>query len=191
MAWTPDDEALLRSEMRDTGAWSISKAGSALPSRSSRKSSLPPGRLVASVAHQIRNPLAAISQASELLGDGASMGDGGGVASDVDARLLRIIHDNVRRLDQVVADVLQISRRPRTGRSSVQLAQALPEIVDRWRLEMRSRLPRAGDTRQPGRGEINPNVVRLTVEVAQPVVFDTSAIAAGAGQPARQRVALL
>jgi two-component system sensor histidine kinase PilS (NtrC family) len=40
------------------------------------------GRLVASVAHQIRNPLAAISQANELLADS------GGGEGNIDARLL-------------------------------------------------------------------------------------------------------
>ncbi|WER45523.1 histidine kinase dimerization/phospho-acceptor domain-containing protein [Cupriavidus sp. WKF15] len=171
MAWSPDDEALLRSEMRDTVLVHI-ESWERIAEQVQQEKLAAMGRLVASVAHQIRNPLAAISQASELLGDGARVGDG--VESDVDARLLRIIHDNVRRLDQVVSDVLQLSRRPRTGRSTAQLAQALPEIVDRWRLEMRSRLPRAGDTCQPGRGEVNPNAVRVTVDVAQPVVFDTS-----------------
>ncbi|QYY31156.1 MULTISPECIES: sensor histidine kinase [Cupriavidus] len=173
MAWTPDDEALLRSEMRDTVLVHI-ESWERIAEQVQQEKLAAMGRLVASVAHQIRNPLAAISQASELLGDGASMGSGGGVESDVDARLLRIIHDNVRRLDQVVSDVLQISRRPRTGRSTVHLAQALPEIVDRWRLEMRLRVPRGGDTRQPGRGEINANAIRLTVDVPQQVVFDTS-----------------
>ncbi len=173
MAWSPDDEALLRSEMRDTVLVHI-ESWERIAEQVQQEKLAAMGRLVASVAHQIRNPLAAISQASELLGDGARMGEGAGVESDVDARLLRIIHDNVRRLDRVVSDVLQLSRRPRTGRSTAQLTQALPEIVDRWRLEMRSRRPRDGDTRQPGRGEINPNAVRLTVDVAQPVVFDTS-----------------
>jgi two-component system sensor histidine kinase PilS (NtrC family) len=171
MAWSPDDEALLRSEMRDTVLVHI-ESWERIAEQVQQEKLAAMGRLVASIAHQIRNPLAAISQASELLGDGAHVGEG--VESDVDARLLRIIHDNVRRLDQVVSDVLQLSRRPRTGRSTTQLALALPEIVDRWRLEMRSRRPRAGDTRQPGRGEINANAVRITVDVAQPVVFDTS-----------------
>nr|WP_236901455.1 HAMP domain-containing sensor histidine kinase [Cupriavidus necator] len=136
------------------------------------------GRLVASIAHQIRNPLAAISQASELLGDSArhdpAAREPGGADVDIDARLLRIIHDNVRRLDQVVSDVLQMSRRPRTGRSTVHLAQALPEIVERWRAEMHQRHPRAGETRPAGRTDINANAIRLTVDVAQPVVFDAA-----------------
>ncbi|WP_454742257.1 sensor histidine kinase [Cupriavidus necator] len=181
MAWSQEDEALLRSEMRDTVLVHI-ESWERIAEQVQQEKLAAMGRLVASIAHQIRNPLAAISQASELLADyGRDAGrlvpgaqDNGGADVDVDARLLRIINDNVRRLDQVVSDVLQMSRRPRTGRSTVHLAQALPEIVERWRLEMRSRRPQAGDTRPAGRADINANAIRLTVDVAQPVVFDAA-----------------
>jgi two-component system sensor histidine kinase PilS (NtrC family) len=147
------------------------------------------GRLVASVAHQIRNPLAAISQASELLGDGSggreSLGGGPGVghtsASAVDARLLRIIHDNVRRLDQVVSDVLMLSRRaPRQGadRVAVRLDVELPAIVARWRSEGRNQARNHGDGR-PAHGDdaahgggVNANVVRVVADLPRPVFFD-------------------
>ncbi|MDF6743899.1 hypothetical protein NLQ83_23590, partial [Escherichia coli] len=126
------------------------------------------GRLVASVAHQIRNPLAAISQAAELLDDPGDGQEGGAhprpESSGVETRLLRIIRDNVRRLDQVVADVLMLSRRPRGERVRVQLAQVLPEVVDRWRAEA---VRRAGEAT-----EINPNLVRVAVDLDKPVLFD-------------------
>ncbi|WP_265922977.1 sensor histidine kinase [Cupriavidus nantongensis] len=177
MAWSQQDEALLRSEMRDTVLVHI-ESWERIAEQVQQEKLAAMGRLVASIAHQIRNPLAAISQASELLGDSGRHGpeaqDPGSADVDIDARLLRIIHDNVRRLDQVVSDVLQMSRRPRTGRSTVHLAQALPEIVERWRAEMRQRRPRAGETRPAGRADINANAIRLTVDVAQPVVFDAS-----------------
>ncbi|WP_354685573.1 ATP-binding protein [Cupriavidus necator] len=177
MAWSQEDEALLRSEMRDTVLVHI-ESWERIAEQVQQEKLAAMGRLVASIAHQIRNPLAAISQASELLADSGRLEpgtlDNGGADVDIDARLLRIINDNVRRLDQVVSDVLQMSRRPRTGRSTVQLAQALPEIVERWRLEMRSRRPQPGDTRPAGRGDINANTIRLTVDVAKPVVFDAA-----------------
>jgi two-component system sensor histidine kinase PilS (NtrC family) len=159
MAWSPQDEALLRSEMRDTVLVHI-ESWERIAEQVQQEKLAAMGRLVASVAHQIRNPLAAISQANELLADSRG-GDG-----NIDARLLRIISDNVRRLDQVISDVLQLSRRPRTGHSAIDLARALPEIVDRWRLEMRSR---AG-----ARAEVNANAVRITVDLQGPVIFDTS-----------------
>ncbi|MGO4306350.1 MULTISPECIES: sensor histidine kinase [unclassified Cupriavidus] len=157
MAWSPEDETLLRSEMRDTVLVHI-ESWERIAEQVQQEKLAAMGRLVASVAHQIRNPLAAISQANELLADSGA-GEG-----NIDARLLRIISDNVRRLDQVVSDVLQLSRRPRTGHSAVELSQALPEILDRWRLEMRSR---AG-----ARSDINANAIRLIVDVDRPVIFD-------------------
>ncbi|PLQ01290.1 sensor histidine kinase [Cupriavidus pauculus] len=160
MAWSPEDETLLRSEMRDTVLVHI-ESWERIAEQVQQEKLAAMGRLVASVAHQIRNPLAAISQANELLAD-----SGGGEGSSIDARLLRIISDNVRRLDQVVSDVLQLSRRPKTDHSAVDLGQALPEIVDRWRLEMRSR---AG-----ARAEVNPNAVRVAVDLRGPVIFDAS-----------------
>lgn len=172
MAWRPEDEALLRSEMRDTVLVHI-ESWERIAEQVQQEKLAAMGRLVASVAHQIRNPLAAISQASELLSEtGRGRPDG-----DIDARLLRIIHDNVQRLDQVVSDVLQMSRRPRTERTVVDLNQALPEIVDRWRLEMRARSAThdpMGASRMPRPAEINANAVRLTVDVARPVIFDSS-----------------
>ena len=65
------------------------------------------GRLTANIAHEIRNPLAAISHAAELLSE---------EKRDADReRLTRIIHDNTQRLDRLVADVLQLNRRDRSA----------------------------------------------------------------------------
>ncbi|MEN7528437.1 MULTISPECIES: histidine kinase dimerization/phospho-acceptor domain-containing protein [unclassified Cupriavidus] len=162
MAWSPADETLLRSEMRDTVLVHI-ESWERIAEQVQQEKLAAMGRLVASVAHQIRNPLAAISQANELLADSGA-GEGG--EGNIDARLLRIISDNVRRLDQVISDVLQLSRRPKTGHSSADLSQALPDIVDRWRAEMRSR---AGT-----RTDVNPNAIRVTVDLRRPVIFDTA-----------------
>ncbi len=63
------------------------------------------GRLTANIAHEIRNPLAAISHAAELLGEEKRGEDR--------MRLTRIIHDNTQRLERLVADVLQLNRRDR------------------------------------------------------------------------------
>ena len=158
MAWSPEDETLLRSEMRDTVLVHI-ESWERIAEQVQQEKLAAMGRLVASVAHQIRNPLAAISQANELLADS------GGGEGNIDARLLRIISDNVRRLDQVISDVLQLSRRPKVGHSAIDLGQALPEIVDRWRLEMRAR---AG-----ARAEVNANAIRVVVDLQRPVIFDT------------------
>ena len=60
------------------------------------------GRLSASIAHEIRNPLSAITQAVELL-------DAAKDAQEADA-LRRVIHRHAKRIDGIVQDVSDISR---------------------------------------------------------------------------------
>jgi two-component system sensor histidine kinase PilS (NtrC family) len=71
------------------------------------------GRLTANIAHEIRNPLSAISHASELLDEERRDEDR--------ARLTRIIHDNTLRLERLVADVLQLNRRDRISAERIVL----------------------------------------------------------------------
>jgi two-component system, NtrC family, sensor histidine kinase PilS len=73
------------------------------------------GRLTANMAHEIRNPLAAISHAAELLAEEDR--------DPLHQRLARIIHDNTRRLNRLVTEVLELGRRDR----------AQPEIL-RWQV---------------------------------------------------------
>ena len=61
------------------------------------------GRLTASIAHEIRNPLAAISHAGQLLGEDAS--------DPVLKRLAAIVRENTQRLNRLVEDVLRVARR--------------------------------------------------------------------------------
>lgn len=71
------------------------------------------GRLTANMAHEIRNPLAAISHAAELLAEEDR--------DPLHTRLARIIHDNTGRLNRLVTEVLELGRRDR----------AQPELL-RW-----------------------------------------------------------
>jgi len=82
------------------------------------------GRLTANIAHEIRNPLAAISHAAELLAEQRSGIDRG--------RLTRIIHDNTRRLERLVADVLQLNRRDRVAAQRIALAAWLRQFLDEF-----------------------------------------------------------
>ena len=61
------------------------------------------GRLTASIAHEIRNPLAAISQAGQLMAEDS--------ADPVQRRLAEIVRENTRRLNGLIEDVLRVARR--------------------------------------------------------------------------------
>jgi two-component system sensor histidine kinase PilS (NtrC family) len=82
------------------------------------------GRLTANIAHEIRNPLAAISHAAELLAEEKRVED--------HARLTRIIHDNTLRLERLVADVLQLNRSDRAAREAIQLKPWLDAFVSEF-----------------------------------------------------------
>jgi two-component system sensor histidine kinase PilS (NtrC family) len=72
------------------------------------------GRLSASIAHEIRNPLGAMSHAGQLLAESPSMGKD-------EHRLTDIIRLNARRVSQIVESVLALSRREAARPESLQL----------------------------------------------------------------------
>jgi two-component system sensor histidine kinase PilS (NtrC family) len=82
------------------------------------------GRLVAGIAHDIRNPLSAISQAAELLREQAEAGQ---------ARLPAMITTNVARINETVEDVLLLGRRSRGPAPSLDLHPWLEEWADERR----------------------------------------------------------
>jgi two-component system sensor histidine kinase PilS (NtrC family) len=61
------------------------------------------GRLTASIAHEVRNPLSAIGHATSLLKEDE--------LSSGQQRLLAIISDNVARLNRMIEDILKLSRK--------------------------------------------------------------------------------
>lgn len=83
------------------------------------------GRLTASIAHELRNPLAAISHAAQLLRESAS-----GSASD--QRLAQIAYDNVNRANRIISDVLDLSRRDRVKPERLLLVPWLESFVQEF-----------------------------------------------------------
>ena len=78
------------------------------------------GRLTANIAHEIRNPLSAISHANQLLQE-----------EDNDPaikRMLQIISDNVQRVDQIIKDVLELNRRDRTNQEMIHLEHFIADF---------------------------------------------------------------
>jgi two-component system, NtrC family, sensor histidine kinase PilS len=62
------------------------------------------GRLSASIAHEIRNPVGAMSHAAQLLAESPSM-------SDEDKRLTEIVRTNGDRVRQIIENVMSMARR--------------------------------------------------------------------------------
>jgi two-component system sensor histidine kinase PilS (NtrC family) len=91
------------------------------------------GRLTANIAHEIRNPLAAIMHAAELLREEKR--------TDMQQRLIRILIDNGQRLERLVRDVLELGRRDRREPEALSLAQFLPVFLDEFCLH--EQVPRA------------------------------------------------
>jgi two-component system sensor histidine kinase PilS (NtrC family) len=79
------------------------------------------GRLTAGIAHEIRNPLAAISHAAQLLQESTS-------ASTSDRRLAQIVHDHVKRANRIITDVLDLARRGQVKLERLTLAPWLEDF---------------------------------------------------------------
>jgi len=71
------------------------------------------GRLTANIAHEIRNPLSAISHATQLLQEDALTSE--------HQRMLEIVAENIARIDQIIKDVLELNRRDRTQQERIHL----------------------------------------------------------------------
>ncbi len=79
------------------------------------------GRLTASIAHEVRNPLSAISYAISLLAE-----------EGLDAsqrRLAQIVDENVIRLNRMIEDILKLSRKAQPAGKPFPLGPALKDIV--------------------------------------------------------------
>jgi two-component system sensor histidine kinase PilS (NtrC family) len=78
------------------------------------------GRLTASIAHEVRNPLSAIGHATALLGED--------LRSASQLRLLKIVRDNVERVNRMVEDILQLSRKVQPHNGPLSLGPFLAEL---------------------------------------------------------------
>ncbi len=108
------------------------------------------GRLSATIAHEIRNPLGAISHAAQLLGESDNLDQG-------DKRLTEIIQNHSIRMNSVIENVLQMSRRRNAEPIELRLADWFVTFADEF---------------SAGRSE--PVSLMVNIEPETAVTFDPS-----------------
>ncbi len=93
------------------------------------------GRLTASIAHEIRNPLAAIAHAGALLEEetGEQLGLPFGSRDMAGAqRMVTIVRENAQRLNRIVEEILQLSRRAPVNVEPIALDPWLMQMIDEF-----------------------------------------------------------
>ena len=83
------------------------------------------GRLSASIAHEIRNPVGAISHAAQLLGEDANIPEGS-------RRLSDIIKANAERVSTIIGNVQQLARRESTRPERMPLAEWVADFTQEF-----------------------------------------------------------
>ena len=83
------------------------------------------GRLSASIAHEIRNPVGAMSHAGQLLAESPNIGID-------EQRLTDIIRNNSERVSTIINNVLQLSRREATQPSRLTLSDWLDDFLEEF-----------------------------------------------------------
>jgi two-component system sensor histidine kinase PilS (NtrC family) len=83
------------------------------------------GRLSASIAHEIRNPVGAMSHAAQLLGESPGL-------AEADQRLTEIIKTHSSRVSHIIDNVLQLSRRETSRPERLELKAWLDDFADEF-----------------------------------------------------------
>lgn len=101
------------------------------------------GRLTASIAHEIRNPLGAIGHAGQILEESA--------ADEQDQQMLAIIRKQVARINRIVENVLSTSRRKLARPETIELGDWTEEFLQHYtRLHTNGEAPRIELQADPG-----------------------------------------
>ncbi len=82
-------------------------------------------KLSGSIAHEIRNPLAALNHASQLLEESPQI-------RLPEMRLINIIQNHARRMNGIIENILQLSRREQSRPELIPLHLFLPDFVNEF-----------------------------------------------------------
>jgi signal transduction histidine kinase len=107
------------------------------------------GRVAARVAHDMNNPLTVISNTARLMQREAA--PDGRLAED-----LRLVLHHAERCARAVENLLEYGRPLRMQAVPVDLARAVPSIVERWRSRAPGTRLRCGETRSPIPALVDP-----------------------------------
>lgn len=110
------------------------------------------GRLTAAIAHEIRNPMASIYQASQLLGEQEGV-------TNIERKLITMINNNVQRANRIISDVLVLARKNERERKYFKLPPFIYEVVDEFLVEY----PKLTNNVSI---HIDPNVSRVLFDMA-------------------------
>ncbi|MCC6207964.1 MAG: HAMP domain-containing histidine kinase, partial [Gammaproteobacteria bacterium] len=107
----------------------------------------------ASIAHEVRNPLGAISHASQLLAESPHLDPG-------DSRLTEIIQDHSARVNAIIENIMQLSRRGRAHPEELMLKPWLNQFINEFT---------SGEGLAPGRVrlEVTPGDTRVQMDPGQ------------------------
>lgn len=83
------------------------------------------GRMSSSIAHEIRNPLGAIANAVQLLGESEKL-------DTEDHELVTIAYKHTQRINRIIEDVMQLSARSNLNTENIQLHAFLNNLAERF-----------------------------------------------------------
>jgi two-component system sensor histidine kinase PilS (NtrC family) len=88
------------------------------------------GRLTASIAHEVRNPLGAISHATQLLAESENL-------DFADMKMIDIIQRHSQRVNQIIENTLQLSRRSEPSIENILITPWLEKIIYDFEVQTR------------------------------------------------------